>query len=125
MELRDGATSAGISLSELATQVRGAVYGLDSHVFASGDEEVYIRVKLGSDVRTNIGVLEQLWITTAMGTSIPLVEIAHISEKRGYTTIRRIDRKRTATIAAEVVDGASPDAISTHLPYVDEESTFP
>ena len=125
LELRDGATSAGISLRELATQVRGAVYGLDAHVFASGDEEVYIRVKLGSDVRTNIGALEQLWVTTATGTSIPLVEIAHISEKRGYTTIRRIDRKRTVTITAEVVDGVSPESISSQLPYDVWESTFP
>ena len=54
-----------------------------------------------------------------------MVEIAHISEKRGYTTIRRIDRKRTVTITAEVVDGVSPESISSQLPYDVWESTFP
>jgi multidrug efflux pump subunit AcrB len=125
LELRDGAASTGLTLSDLAQQVRGAVYGIDAHVFAQGDEEVDIRVKLGKELRENVGALEQLWVTTNAGISIPLVEVAHITEQRGYTSIRRLNRNRTVTITAEVVDGVSPESVSSTLPFEAWEEAFP
>jgi len=125
LELREGASSAGLTLADLARQVRGAVYGIDAHVFAKGDEEVDIRVKMGKDLRQNIGDLEQLWVTTNSGLSIPLVEIANITEKRGYTAIHRSDRRRTVTVTAEVVDGVSPESLTSELPFDKWEQAFP
>jgi hydrophobic/amphiphilic exporter-1 (mainly G- bacteria), HAE1 family len=125
LELREGAPSTGLTLSDLAQQVRGAVYGIDAHVFVQGDEEVDIRVKLGKEYRENVGALEQFWVITPSGVSIPLVEIAHITEQRGYTSIRRINRKRTVTVTAEVVDGVSPESVSSTLPFDVWEKDFP
>jgi HAE1 family hydrophobic/amphiphilic exporter-1 len=101
------------------------VYGIDAHVFAHGDEEVDIRVKLGKELRENVGALEQLWITTPAGVSIPLVEVAHITEQRGYTSIHRLNRKRTVTITAEVIDGISPESVSLTLPFDAWKNAFP
>jgi multidrug efflux pump subunit AcrB len=101
------------------------VYGIDAHVFAKGSEEVDVRVKMGSDVRRNIGALEQLWVTNSAGISIPLVEIANITEKRGYTTINRLDRERTITVTAETVDGVSPESVSSTLPFDAWQQSFP
>ncbi len=125
IELREGASGTGLTLSDLANQVRGSVYGIDAHVFAQGDEEVDIRVKMGKDVRKNIGALEQLWVVTPAGTSIPLIEVASISEQRGHTVIHRFNRKRTVTITAETVDGISPESIVSELPYDSWASEFP
>ena len=125
LEFREGAVSTGMTLSNLARQVRGAVYGIDAYVFAKGDEEVDIRVKMGEDIRKNIGDLEQLWVVTPTGMSVPLVEIAQISEERGYTTINRIDRKRTVTITAEIIEGVSPESIAGELPFEKWRMEFP
>ena len=125
IELREGASSTGLTLADLARQVRGAVYGIDAHVFAHGDEEVDIRVKMGGDIRKNVGALEQLWIVTPNGISVPLVEVANITEKRGYTAIRRIDRQRTVTVTAETIEGVSPEAVSAQLPYEAWSNAFP
>jgi multidrug efflux pump subunit AcrB len=125
IELRDGASSSGLTLSDLARQVRGAVYGIDAHVFAQGDEEVDIRVKMGEDIRRNVGELEQLWIVTPTGNSIPLVEVARITERRGFTTIHRLDRQRTLTITAETIDGVSPETVVSQLPYEQWRSDYP
>ena len=113
IELREGATSTGLTLADLSRQVRGAIYGIDAHVFASGGEEVDIRVKLGKNVRQNIGSLEELWVVTPSGDSVPIVEIARISETRGYSSIRRIDRKRTVMVTAEIAEGVSPESVSS------------
>jgi len=125
LELRQGASATGITLAELAMQVRGAVYGIDAHVFANDGEEVDIRVKMGEDIRQNIGELEQLWVTTQSGVSVPLVEVAHISEKRGYLAINRLDRKRTVTVTAEVLDIESPESIAAQLPFEKWQKEYP
>ena len=125
LELREGAAATGITLAELASQVRGAVYGIDAHVFAHDGEEVDIRVKMGDEIRKNIGELEQLWVTTKSGVSVPLVEVAQITEKRGYTTINRVDRKRTVTVTAEVIDSVSPESIASLLPFEKWQAAFP
>jgi len=125
IELREGATSTGLTLADLSRQVRGAIYGIDAHVFASGGEEVDIRVKLGKNVRQNIGSLEELWVVTPSGDSVPIVEIARISETRGYSSIRRIDRKRTVMVTAEIAEGVSPESISSALPFESWRAQFP
>ncbi|MDP7009480.1 MAG: efflux RND transporter permease subunit [Phycisphaerales bacterium] len=125
IELREGAASTGLTLADLASQVRGAVYGIDAHVFAQGDEEVDIRVKLGKEYRENIGTLEQLWVVTPSGTSVPLAEVARITEKRGFTSINRLNRQRTMLITAEVADGVSPESITSTLPLEEWQSAFP
>ncbi len=125
IELREGASSTGLTLADLASQVRGAVYGIDAHVFAQGDEEVDIRVKMGEELRKNVGALEQLWVVTPNGTAVPLVEVAHIREQRGYTTIRRLNRERTVTVTAETVDGVSPEAVAVQLPFLQWQEDFP
>jgi len=125
IELREGAANTGLTLAELARQVRGAVYGIDAHVFAQGVEEVDIRVKMGKEYRENIGALEKLWVTTPSGLSIPLVEIASFSEKRGYSTINRLNRKRTVMINAETQEGVSPESIASELPFDRWRDAFP
>jgi HAE1 family hydrophobic/amphiphilic exporter-1 len=101
------------------------VYGIDAHVFANDGEEVDIRVKMGEDIRRNIGELEQLWVTTTTGISVPLVEVAKISETRGYRAIHRLDRKRTVTVTAEVLDSESPESIAAQLPFEKWQNEFP
>ena len=125
IELRDGATSTGLTLADLSRQVRGAIFGIDAHVFARGGEEVDIRVKLGKEIRQNIGSLEELWVITPAGNSIPIVEVARITESRGFSMINRIDRKRTVVITAEITDGVSPESVSSILPYKSWRDAFP
>ena len=125
IELREGASSTGLTLADLARQVRGAVYGIDAHVFAQGSEDVDIRVKIGGDLRKNVGSLEQLWVITPSGSAVPLVEVAEITERRGYTTIHRLNRKRTVKVTAETIDGVSPESVAAQLPYEQWELDFP
>ncbi|HIA71685.1 MAG TPA: efflux RND transporter permease subunit [Phycisphaerales bacterium] len=125
IELREGGASTGLTLADLAQQVRGAVYGIDAHVFAQGDEEVDIRVKMGDDLRKNVGDLEQLWVITPSGIAVPLIEVANITEHRGYTAIRRINRQRTVTVTAETIDGVSPETVAAQLPFEAWEIEFP
>ncbi len=125
IELRPGASSTGLTVADLARQVRGAVYGIDAHVFARGDEEVDVRVKMDDEVRTDVAALEQLWVMAPGGLAVPLVEVADVFEGEGYGTIRRVDRNRTVTVTAETIDGVSPEQVIRNLPLAKWKADFP
>ncbi len=125
IELRPGAATSGLTVANLARQVRGAVYGIDSHVFARDGEEVDVRVKMDEDMRQDLGELEQLWITAPDGRAMPLVEVASITESDGYSTINRVDRRRAVTVTAEAAVGTSPESVIRSLPIAQWRHDYP
>ena len=54
-----------------------------------------------------------------------LLKLLGITERRGYTAIRRIDRQRTVTVTAETIDGVSPETVAAQLPYEEWRKEFP
>ena len=125
IKLREAATNTGLTLSNLARQVRGAVFGLDAHVFASSGEEVEIKVKLDGMTRSTLGAIENLWVVTPTGESIPLVEIAEISEELGYSSINRVNRHRTMTITADTNESVSPESVYAEFPFTKWIESYP
>ena len=125
IEVRDGATSIGLNQSNVATQVRGAVYGLDAHVFAQSGEEVDVRVKMGDRLQRSLGALEHMWVISPTGLSIPLVEVASITEQRGFSTISRYNRERTLVITADCEEHVSPEAVYAQFPFQKWKEAFP
>ncbi len=102
IELLPGARELGFTTQNLATQVRGAVFGLEAHTFAAPGEDVDVRVKLDEPTRRSLGAIERLRVFTPDGRAAPLGEVASIVEAESYATVRRVDRRRAVTITAEV-----------------------
>ena len=111
IKLLPGAASLGITVAEVAQQVRGAVYGIDAHVFSETREDIDVRVSFDAEFRRDLGGVEQMWITTRDGRSIPLAEIARIEESEGRATIRRIDRRRAVSVTADVDALTNPEQV--------------
>lgn len=102
IELLPGARELGLTTQSLATQVRGAVFGLEAHTFAAPGEDVDVRVMLDEPTRRSLGAIERLRVFTPDGRAVPLGEVASITEAESYATVRRVDRRRAVTITAEV-----------------------
>ncbi|MGE3181776.1 MAG: efflux RND transporter permease subunit, partial [Phycisphaerae bacterium] len=100
--LRDAARPLGLSTQSLATEVRGAFFGIDARTLQRDDEDVDIRVRFPESRRRNIYELEQLRIATPLGGSVPLTEIAEIEEDSGYSALRRVNQRRAITVSADV-----------------------
>ncbi len=111
ISLLPGAASLGITVAEVAQQVRGAVYGIDAHVFSETREDIDVRVSFDAESRRDLGGVEQMWILTRDGRSIPLSEIASIEEADGRATIRRIDRRRAVSVTADVDTLTNPEQV--------------
>ena len=96
--LKPGAAPLGFTVSDVANQVRGALFGLDAHVFSDQQEDIDIRVRADEATRRSLYAVENLWIVGPDGRRVPLVEIAELQDGLSYATIRRVQRQRAITV---------------------------
>jgi HAE1 family hydrophobic/amphiphilic exporter-1 len=111
IELDPDAEALGFDIANVAEQFRGALFGLDAHVFSANREDIDVRVRLDEQTRRNLFAIENLWVISPTGARVPLSEIATVTEGNSYNTIRRIDRKRTTTVTADTAQDVNPEAI--------------
>lgn len=113
--LRPDAQALGLSAGDVASQLRGYLFGIDAHVFADRQEDIDVRVRLSEDDRRSLTKLTNSWIIMPDGGSVPLAEIAEITPATTYASINRIDRKRAVTVTAYVAPGVSPESVTGSL----------
>ena len=115
IDLRPGAAELGFTVASVARQVRGAVFGLEAHTFASpmGQEDVDVRVIYQAEARRSLSAMESMRVISPAGLAVPLTEVAQVRETAGFATVRRLDRVRAVTITAEVDRAlANPEAVT-------------
>jgi len=128
IELLPSARALGITTSSLATQVRGAFYGIEARILQRDREDVKIMVRYPEDYRRRIYDLESMRIASPTGAMVPFSEVAKFREGRGFATIRRKDQKRTVTVSADIDEVvANAEIVNTELAstFSDYERMFP
>ena len=113
--LKPGAAALGFSVTDVARQVRGALYGLEPHIYSAQREDIYVRVRLDESSRRTLSSIQHMWVAGNDGRRVPLGEIARLDEARSYSTIRRIDRERAVTVNADTSEHANPEVIVAEL----------
>ncbi len=113
--LKPAGAALGFTTSDIARQVRGALYGLDAHVFNADQEDIDVRVRIDEETRRSLSAISNLWLISPTGESVPIIEIADIREGLTYATIKRIDRQRTITVTATTAVGLSPESVVAQL----------
>ena len=117
IELKPAAAGLGLSVNDVARQVRGALYGLEPHVFSERREDIDVRVRIDELSRRNLGSIENMWVITpaqpngGSGQPVPLSEVAELTDARGYAAIHRINRQRAVTVSADTAPGTNPEVI--------------
>ena len=125
INLKPGAAGLGLTTSNVARQVRAALFGAEAHVFTDRQEDIDVRVRLDEGVRRNINAIESLWILTPDGRRIPLAEVAELRSGESYATIRRVDRRRAVTVTAETVPTQSPEEVMAGVRLDDIQANHP
>lgn len=112
LSLKPAAENLGITLSDLARQVRRAFYGAEAQRIPRPREDVKVMVRYPEAERVSVDNLNAMRIRTPDGREVPFETVAEVNYLPGYQTIRRLDRKRTLEMTAELVPGSSnPRAI--------------
>ncbi|MFP6639047.1 MAG: efflux RND transporter permease subunit, partial [Myxococcota bacterium] len=102
LEILPAAEALGLTLADLAHQVRQAFYGAEAQRIQRGRDDIRVMVRYPEDRRTSLSDLENLRIRTPGGDEVPFYAVARARMDRGYSTIRRIDRQRTINVTADV-----------------------
>lgn len=102
LNLLPEARNLGLTLSDLASQVRSAFYGAESQRVQRGKDDVRVMVRFPEAERKSIGNLEDMYIRTPDGNQVPFYSVAKFEIGRGYSRINRKDARRTVTVDADV-----------------------
>ena len=102
IHIKKGAESLGITMADIATQIRQAYYGDEALKIQRGKDDIKVMVRYSQKERESEASIDTLRIRTRDGREIPLNQVADIEMKRGYSTIQRVDRKRIITVISDI-----------------------
>lgn len=92
----------GLSLGMLARQVRQAFYGEEVQRIQRGRDDVKVMVRYTERERKSLSSLNSMRIRTADGSEVPFVTVAEADLGRGFSSIKRSDRRRVVNVIADV-----------------------
>ncbi|MFT7124352.1 MAG: multidrug efflux pump subunit AcrB [Candidatus Azotimanducaceae bacterium] len=92
----------GLTLSQLARQVRQAFYGEEAQRIQRGRDDVRVMVRYTKNERQSLSALKNMRIRTADGSEVPFQTVATAELGQGFSTIRRSDRQRIVNVVADI-----------------------
>ena len=96
------AEALGISLEDVARQVRRAFYGEEAQRIQRGRDDVKVMVRYPESERQSLTDLEHLRIRTPAGGEVPFYTVAQAQRGYGFASIQRTDRRRVIGVTADV-----------------------
>jgi len=113
LSLKPEAENLGISLADLASQVRRGFHGAEVQRIPRQKEDVKVMVRYPESERISTDNLYNMRIRTPDGREVPFATLADVEFVPGHLRINRLDRKRTVEMTAEVEPGTSSPMVVT------------
>lgn len=104
ISLKPRAYALGLTLQQVAGQVRQGFFGQEIQRIQRGKDEIKVWVRYKPEDRAALGFLNQMRINAPDGNKYPFSELAEYKIERGIVTINHLDRKREIKILAQQAD---------------------
>ena len=117
------AESLGISQSDIAQQVRQAVFGFEAQRIQRGFEEIKVMVRYPQGSRSSVNDVQNIQISTpGSSNTIALKDLASLSAAQSPSAIYHDRQRRAVTISADInVDSYDANVVREDLrKYLDE-----
>lgn len=101
-KLKPEGRGLGLTVNDLARQVRASFYGAEALRQQRGRNEVKILVRLPKADRERIYTVEELILKTPQGGEIPLKEASYVERGQAYKEIQRAEGRRVLTVLGDV-----------------------
>lgn len=102
IQILERGKTLGLTLNDIATQVRQAFYGAESQRIQRGTDDVRVMVRYPEEERQSLGHLEELLIRTPSGAEVPFLSIADYALGNSYSSINRQNGRRVITVRGDV-----------------------
>lgn len=103
--IKDKAWLYDLSVADIARNVQAGLKGYIPTKFKEEGEEIDIRVRLSAEDRKDILRLSRLIVHSPLGIDLPLTEVANLSQGKGPSAIKRMDRERVVLVTANYSGG--------------------
>jgi len=100
--LKPGAVKLGLTLGEVARQVRQAYFGEEPLRLPRNGEDVRVKVLFPKETRRDLESLRQFRVLTPTGERVPLEAVADVDYAPGISGILHYERKRAITVSADL-----------------------
>ncbi len=102
LDILPAGQAVGLTLGDLARQVRQAFYGEEVQRIQRGRDEVKVMVRYTEAERETLATLDAMRIRTPEGAEVPFATVARAETGRGFSSINRVDRQRVVSVIADV-----------------------
>lgn len=102
LRLRPEARTAGLTLYDLAKQVKAAYYGEEAVRIQRGREDIKVKIRYARDERNLVSSLDRIRIQAPGGHKAPLSSLVDVDFGPGQGRITRINGQRRVTVRAQV-----------------------
>ena len=102
IHIKKSAKVLGITMADIATQIRQAYYGDEVLKVQRGKDDIKVMVRYPKEERESEASIDNFRIRTRDGREIPLNQVADIKIQQGYSTIQRVDRERVITVISDI-----------------------
>ncbi len=102
LTLKPEARTLGLTVADLARQIRGGYFGEQALRLQRGRDDVRVRVRYPLEERNRLAEFERMRIRSPLGHEVPLLSMASIAFAPGDATIKRVDGLRRVRVTAEV-----------------------
>ncbi len=114
------ANREGLSLGQIGTELRTAIYGKEVSKYKEEEDEYPIQLRYSEQERTNINQIINAKITyrdmnSGLLRQIPISSVATILYKDTYGGIKRKDLKRVITLSSEVLSGYTANEVVAQI----------
>ncbi len=115
IRLTPAGRAAGLTLQDVAAQVRGAFYGDEAQRLQRGRDEVKVMIRFPESDRRTLNSLEEMKIRTRDGEELPFRQVVEYDFGRGPAVINRTDRRRSIKITADTIGETNGTEVSASL----------
>ena len=116
IQILDRGKTLGLTLNDVATQVRQAFYGAEAQRIQRGSDDIRVMVRYPEPERQSLGNLEELLIRTPSGAEVPFLSIADYTLGNSYSSINRQNGRRVITVRGDVDRSVvAPDEIRREI----------
>jgi len=111
---RDRANRLGVNTFQIANAMKTVIDGDVASKFRSGEKLIDIRVRAEKDIREDFENISNIFISSKNGL-VSLNQIATLSISNGPTQIKRNERTRQITVAANTITGTAVNEIKNKI----------
>lgn len=101
LRIRPEAEQFGLTMTDLARQVRQAFFGEEIQKIQRNRDEIRVMMRYPIEDRKSIAALEAMKIRTSDGRAVPFTTVAEAVIGKSFPKIERIDRNRAVEVSAD------------------------